>query len=158
MFGEKMNRYFEAPALIKMPEGTSIFLAGGITDCPDWQKPTAERLTSETDLIVFNPRRKKFDVSKKDKESVKQIHWEHTYLGQVDIVMFWFPKESVCPITLLELGKFLMKPNTQLYVGTDPEYPRRLDVEVQTKLERPNVKVWDSLGDMIDIIISDNQL
>lgn len=154
-----MKNYYEAPNKANLAKyDHCIFLAGGITDCPDWQAPVRARLNEELPpLIVFNPRREHFDVSKKDKESVKQIVWEHTYLARANIVMFWFPKESICPITLLELGKFLMKPDTQLYVGTDPAYSRRLDVEVQTKLERPNVKVWDNLENMITQIIEDHK-
>ncbi len=152
-----MKNYYEAPNKAVLNKGDiSIFLAGGISDCPDWQAPVRERLNEEVpSLIVFNPRREHFDVSKKDKESVKQIVWEHTYLGRATIVMIWFPKESICPITLLELGKFLLKPKTKLYVGTHPDYERRLDVEVQTKLERPEVKVWDNLDSMIGQIIED---
>jgi hypothetical protein len=36
-----------------------------------------------------------------------------------------------------------------LTIGTHPEYGRRLDVQVQTNLERPGEKIWDNLDLMI---------
>ena len=42
----------------EIPEGTrSIFLAGGITNCPDWQLPM-KMMLRKTDLTILNPRRR----------------------------------------------------------------------------------------------------
>lgn len=52
--------YFEAPGTIRtsLP---SVFLAGGITDCPDWQDE-ATRLFADMDVAVLNPRRENFPI------------------------------------------------------------------------------------------------
>ena len=112
----------------------SLFIAGGITGCPDWQSDVIEELQEEDydDLIVYNPRRDKFDVN--DKWVAKrQIEWEYNYLSESIAIMWWFPKESVCPIALYELGKWADNFNTEAFVGVHEEYPRRLDVEEQLK-------------------------
>jgi hypothetical protein len=36
--------------------------------------------------------------------SKDQIQWEFEHLRKADTILFWFPKESICPIALYELG------------------------------------------------------
>lgn len=40
------------------PEARSLYLAGGITRCPDWQQEMIHLLV-QTDLVIFNPREKR---------------------------------------------------------------------------------------------------
>lgn len=127
----------------------TLFLAGGISNCPDWQSPVAEMLLARTNYTIFNPRRNGWSMDDEAEESRKQIIWEHEHLARSETILFWFPKETLCPITLLEYGKFLVS-DRKLIVGTHPEYQRRLDVEVQGKLERPNIHVWDDLDLMVE--------
>lgn len=117
-------------------EAGSIFLGGGITGCPLWQGQMVE-LLADTHLVLVNPRRENFDITDPTM-TVKQIEWEHKYLERVTGRIFWFPKETLCPITLFELGKFCEK-GGNLYVGCHPEYQRKVDLEVQLRLARP----WD---------------
>jgi Nucleoside 2-deoxyribosyltransferase like len=132
----------------------TMFIAGGISNCWDWQKPAVERLLAGTDLILFNPRRDGWNMEDSAEESKKQIRWEHTHLKQSDYILFWFPQETLCPITLLELGKYMMT-DKALVVGTHPNYGRRLDVIEQLQLERPDVTVWSDLKEMIEAFIKD---
>lgn len=132
-----------------------LFLAGGITDCPDWQAPTAALLDKHIPNTYFvNPRRKNWNMGDSDSESKKQIKWEFKYLYHSDVVLFWFPEETLCPITLLELGKELAR-GTKIYVGTHPNYQRRLDVIEQCALEDDQIKVYDSLEKMVAALIYD---
>ena len=127
------------------PIRADLFLGGGITNCPDWQADVVKMLEG-TDLVVLNPRRSaEFTGDIAD----EQIHWEYKALRSVDTVLFWFPKETLCPITLFELGVFSQRPDTRLIVGTHLEYARRFDVQVQMELSRPEVKVLDSIDDMV---------
>lgn len=119
-----------------------IFLAGGITGCPDWQTQAAY-LFSDLSCTVLNPRRLEFDVNDPN-AAPAQIEWEHHALRSADAIMFWFARETVQPITLYELGAWSMA-DTPLFVGVHPDYPRRLDVEIQTRLVRPEVTVWSTL-------------
>jgi len=131
----------------------TVFLAGGISNCPDWQTPAAEKIQAALgdSILIVNPRRNGWDMNSHVEESTKQILWEHKYLKQSAHILFWFPKETLCPITLLELGKYLVKP-VALTIGTHPEYQRRLDVEVQSSLEGEH-EIWDNLDDMVDAFI-----
>lgn len=120
----------------------SLFLGGGISNCPDWQKEMAEML-QDTSYTIINPRRKNFPMNDPS-ASEKQIVWEFDHLQKSSMIMFWFPKETLCPITLFEYGKWIGR-NRPLFVGCHPEYPRLIDVQVQTALERPNQVVHTDL-------------
>lgn len=114
-----------------------IFLAGGISNCSDWQQEAINYLSVmfqriDLDIVLINPRRYDFDVSKQEM-SEEQITWEHKMLEESDYILFWFPKETLCPITLFELGKYC-RSNKKLFVGCDPEYQRSFDVKYQLGL------------------------
>lgn len=132
-----------------LPDRIDLFIAGGISGCPDWQRDLLA-LLGGTGIIVANPRRVgRFDPS----DALEQIGWEHTALARSRCVSFWFPAETLCPITLLELGKLLMRTDTELLVGCDPGYARRFDVVEQTALSRPDVIVRDGLAALAGDII-----
>ena len=84
--------------------------------------------------MVYNPRRDDFDIGNKDM-SKEQIRWEHKYLNQADMISFWFPdcKDSVCPITLYELG-YWVNTDKEIIVGAEEDYDRLLDLKVQLDL------------------------
>lgn len=128
-----------------------LFLAGGISNCPDWQNEALKVLKSFP-ITVINPRRKDFDVSD-PKESEKQIVWEYQRLRQATEIMFWFPKETLCPITLFEYGGALER-NQKLFVGHHRNYPREQDLTIQTGLSKfKNIKVHKTFGDLMDEIM-----
>lgn len=114
----------------------SVFLAGGITDCPNWQSSVLEGL-KDTDLLVYNPRRDEFPVGDSS-EARNQIQWEYIHLTEtVDVISFWFPNSnSPQPIALYELGRYATilaregKKN-RLVIGVDPEYSRKEDIYYQ---------------------------
>lgn len=126
---------------------TSLFLGGGITDCPDWQAKLIELLKDTPDLVMYNPRRKNFPIDDPN-ASKEQITWEHDYLQEVDILVFWFSKGSLNPIVLYELGRYGNSSERMLFVGMDKEYKRSQDVLIQTELDRPEVEVVYSLEDL----------
>jgi hypothetical protein len=133
--------YIEAPEEYSGNE-RSLFLAGGISNCPNWQLGLVRLLENEN-ILLFNPRRKSFPVNDSNAPK-KQIEWEYKYLKKAGIISFWFPKETLCPITLYELGKAYMT-NKSIFVGINPGYERKLDIEVQTKLARPEIEIVYSL-------------
>lgn len=141
-------KYIECPQIYEGRE-RSLFLAGGISNCPIWQ-PDLTKLLENTDLTILNPRRKHFSTNNPNIEE-EQIKWECCHLRKASAVSFWFPKETLCPITLYELGKqsVLEKP---LFISVHPEYARRRDVEIQTRLIRPEIKIVYSLPDLAEQI------
>ena len=136
-------RYVEAPERLRRRrpgDGPVVFLAGGITDCPDWQAE-ARKLLDDTDLVVCNPRRPKFDVT--DPNAARdQIAWEVEHLRAADLILFWFPASGAVaqPIALFELGMALGQ-RRELAVGTDPNYCRRYDVTQQCRHVAPGLTV-----------------
>lgn len=138
--------YIEAPKSFVGQNLTSLFLAGGISQCPDWQKTVIEEL-KDTNLVLLNPRRKHFDISDQN-TTLLQINWEHTHLSLTNAILFWFPSETLCPITLLELGSYL-KSDKPLFIGCHPDYQRKLDVEIQSRLVRPHQIVHNNLYSLV---------
>jgi hypothetical protein len=143
--------YVEAPTEYDGP-GPSLFLAGGISGTHDWQSEVVERL-ADLPLVLLNPRRRNFPM---DDPSVAegQIAWEHRHLRRATAVLFWFPPETLCPIALFELGGRTMVPEQPLFVGTHPDYQRRLDVVIQLKLARPEVTVTSDVAALADQVRS----
>jgi hypothetical protein len=95
-------RYIEAPSFVQFI-GTSIFLAGGITNCENWQQKVSEVLLKETSFFVLNPRRANFDRTKKE-ESESQIRWEHFYLNRADKVFFGSLRPRLAQLLFLNSG------------------------------------------------------
>ena len=132
-----------------------IFLAGGITGCPDWQASAVERLRDlyaswpfvhDEDLQILNPRRPVWPEDfPQDGEARKQIAWEASALDSADVILFWFPGgHQVQPIALFELGRwsYTQKP---VLVGAAPQYTRRFDIVEQMRLS--NKSVYQNLED-----------
>lgn len=122
-----------------------LFLAGGISNCPDWQKEAISLLVN-VEGTAFNPRRSSpftEDIAE------EQIKWEYTALRNSKALIFWFPAETLCPITLFELGVFSQRKDIPVFVGTHPDYQRRFDVIKQLQLERPEITVHNNLKDLI---------
>lgn len=147
--------YVEAPNHISvLPHVASVFLAGGITGTEDWQRQILGSIHG--DFILYNPRRACYKPGMVinggvDDVMKEQIAWEHRYLEKADLIPFWFPASSICPITLFELGAYCSTPK-KILVGADPEYPRYGDLFVQLQLRRPEVVLVDSLQKLVDQI------
>lgn len=148
--------YMESPEslpVLTVSSPTSIFMAGGITNCPDWQQDMRE-LLSNTNLTLLNPRRVDFPIHDPDAAKA-QITWEHIHLRKANAILFWFPHETLCPIVLYELGAWSIG-SKQIFVGVHPEYQRRQDVEIQTHLVRKDFKIVYSLEGLANQVIEWN--
>lgn len=141
-----LQNYSQLDYLFSKP--FKLFLAGGISNCPDWQSDVIKRL-KDWKGIAFNPRRTDFNMAE---DGRLQIQWEHDHLIKADGVLFWFPAETLCPITLFELGK-IAAGSKPMWVGCHPEYKRRDDVIMQLKLMRPEVRVCNSLAQLTACVI-----
>lgn len=128
-----------------IPNVIDLFLAGGITDCWNWQKPLAalisHYLSVATPLtwLIDNPGftiaipRRESDFSHDGSEAVSQICWEHKALSRSVNKSYYFTRDAMQPISLLELGKHLANP-VNLFIAIEYGYARHLDVRVQTDL------------------------
>jgi hypothetical protein len=134
-----------------------LFLAGGISNCPDWQKDLTDRFWKFGDAVaIFNPRREG-GLCKEGDEAKAQIKWENWHLHQATHLLFWFPEETLCPISLFELGKWVSnylhtKPCARynLSIGCHPNYQRKFDVEIQMSLIDEFIKVENNIDDLFE--------
>lgn len=121
-----------------------VFLAGGITKCPNWQQMVIDELSkhSGTDrLVIFNPRRTFLDVTYTS-ASRKQIEWEFEQIGRADLYsMFFCDGPSDQPICMYELGKMTNEISNGynddingLIITCMSGYRRLEDVLIQTEL------------------------
>ena len=141
---KKKMRYIEAPKTYTRRKNEKvIFLAGGITNCPDWQQDLV-KLLDIPQLVILNPRRKNFPIGNPS-VAIEQITWEFNSFQKADLISFWFSRGSLNPIVLFELGKWLVQNEKKIFIGIDTEYQRRQDVEIQTFLERKDVLLVYSL-------------
>lgn len=125
--------YVEAPRnWERLPGQPSVFLAGGITGCPDWQSKLTGLLVM-TNFAVLNPRRADFLVGNPPAAEL-QIRWEFEHLRNADVISFWFCKETIQPIALFELGAWSRGNDPAIVIGVEPGYVREQDVSIQMEL------------------------
>lgn len=120
-------------------EEVTVFLAGGITNCEDWQKEVIDYLKSlpeeKTDkLVIFNPRRDKWPKSSDTEEIRRQINWEADYIRSSYIFSMYFTdtEKSDQPICFYELGKYAHSYND--IISYKEGFKRALDVEFQMSI------------------------
>lgn len=130
-------------------ENVKLFLAGGITNCPDWQRGVIKRLKDFKNLTIYNPRRKNFPIDNLN-AAEQQITWEYNHLRDADIISFWFSRGSLNPIVLYELGRWGNSMDRRIVIGMDSEYERKQDVVVQTRLSKPGLEVCENFDDFIN--------
>lgn len=159
------HQYIEAPNKVKIRNSLSIFLAGGISNCEDWQSKASKALSRQDYLTVVNPRRNDWKMDKNEvEESVIQIAWEFDYIRRVSDVLFWFTDDTLQPITLYELGAALERnhkywdesenPQGQrIFLGADKAYKRLLDVKVQAKLVGYKWEIRDNLETLLKDVV-----
>jgi hypothetical protein len=145
-----MAQLIKAPSQ-EEPKYISVFLAGGITNCRDWQSEVIEYLkqyevNNELDLRVYNPRRPNFNIETDDPE--EQIRWEYNNIGSATIFSMYFcNSESDQPICMYELGMHLGRighitvsslslvyENYNTIISIEDGYKRANDVIILTKL------------------------
>lgn len=142
-------RVITAPEVYKLQDGeVSVFLAGGITNCSNWQEKVITKLESELcgstydNLVIFNPRRENFPIDKPS-AAYEQIEWEFNNLGCMDIFSMYFCEgDSDQPICMYELGRYIAKMQERfpidwehrIIISVESNYKRKLDVITQVGL------------------------
>jgi len=126
-------------------EEITVFLAGGITNCENWQKEVINYLMSlpeeKTDkLVIFNPRRDKWPKSSDTEEIRRQINWEADYIRSADVFSMYFTntEKSDQPICFYELGRYSGVFGKKDIISYQEGFKRALDVEFQMS----TIKKW----------------
>lgn len=129
-----------APHLyIPKHDDVTVFLAGGITGCRDWQNETIEHLRKfvgrdDTQVVVYNPRQEDFDINN-PATTIDQITWEYQYLNQVDIFsMYFVGGDQIQPICMYELGRYVKPYDEDQVISVEKNYIRKYDVACQVAL------------------------
>lgn len=145
---------FDAEYLCTPKTTVKIFLAGGITNCKDWQSRTTGYLldnVTEDNVWIYNPRRTDFDMDADQNIEAEQIAWEFRHLEEMDIFSMFFAASphSVGPICLYELGRNVLRmqmrfPNDwqkRIVIGIEDGYLRTTDVKLQMAHAAPAIRV-----------------
>lgn len=139
-----------APEMYKDNSNITCFLAGGITNCPNWQNEVIKNIQEYSSymnidlkyLDIYNPRRVNFPIDNPN-AAQEQIEWEFKYLEECDIFSMYFcnaPSDQ--PICMYELGRNISEIKNE-YMGTwehriivsiEKGYKREQDVLIQTRL------------------------
>jgi hypothetical protein len=133
-----------------------VFLAGGITNCPEWQKQVIVGLKNVQVGTLLNPRRENFPIHDPN-ASKEQITWEYRGLHMADVFSMWFCKgKSDQPICFYELGRYLAlrqvdKQLDRVVIGVEEGFHRSQDVYIQTGLVNKKLgsEIYGNIEDYI---------
>jgi hypothetical protein len=147
-----MKNLFKSPESIDglVFDRQSIFLAGSIEmdNAINWQKECEHQLSDN--YILFNPRRESWDASWKQEiqnpQFKEQVEWELNALEKADIIIMYFVKETLSPISLLEFG--LYAKSGKLKVVVDPEFWRKGNIDIVC--EKYGVEQFETLDLLIN--------
>lgn len=138
-------RVIIAPENYKIQDDeVSVFLAGGITGCDNWQDDVIQRLKEIDDkerkegregldkLVLFNPRRENFPINDRT-ETWNQIEWEFNALERCNIFSMYFCSgDSDQPICMYELGRNVLR----MQMKYDKDWWKRIIVSVESGYKR----------------------
>ena|SRR5215510_14963594 len=144
--------------IIKSPsplqDGFSVFLAGSIElgNAGQWQTLVEEKL-SQTDILIFNPRRDHWDSAwvqnKTNPQFREQVEWELNALEKANVIAIYFEPNTKSPISLLELGLFAR--SGKLIVYCPEGFWRKGNVDIVCT--KYGVEQAESLNELVERII-----
>lgn len=129
----------------------NVFIAGTIDNgnSIDWQS----RLVSSLSLLdlpvtLYNPRRSNWVIDLAPQELEYQIDWELQHLENADVIFMHLAPSSVSPISLLEFGLFINKPN-KFILDVSEQYYRKENVIRTANRYRPDIQITHDLQEGI---------
>lgn len=131
----------------------SVFLAGPTnpTGEADWRETLTAALIEEP-IVIFNPKRTDWDSTWKedfsDSRWAEQVEWELEMQDGADIMVVFFHKATLAPMSLLELG--LCVRSGKAIVCAQDGYSKRGNVEAVCR--RYGAKFVDSEEDLQDAV------
>jgi hypothetical protein len=146
-----------SPEIIDEFERPTVFLGGAITGAPDWQQQ-AITLLQPSFGTVFNPRRVTPFKQPHEPDYLEdyhfQVEWEHRYLLDADLALFWMPKEAAALTTRFEIGWFfgmnfgrMQKRN--FLVGVEPG--TKAGQYYSVALPKYGISVYDNLEELCQV-------
>lgn len=136
-----------------------VFLAGGITNCANWQQEVIDLLNNDEsqleNLVILNPRRENFPINDPC-AAFEQIEWEYKMLEQCDIFSMYFSAgESDQPICMYELGRNILRMQMRfpsdwekrIIISVEDGYKRKSDVFMQVGFATNDIIIASSMSD-----------
>lgn len=131
-------KVFKPPMILPEDDRFTVFLGGSIEmgKAEDWQ----ELITGELQnfgINILNPRRDDWDSSWEQDPTpgtnfYEQVTWELRGLEESDYRIFYFAKDTMSPISLMELGlhtkSHLPRNDEKMIVYVDENYSRKGNV------------------------------
>ena len=146
---------YKAPEKYPKDNKFTIFLGGTIEigNSIDWQKTLTESL-KEFDVRILNPRRDDFDKSAE--QSIKnpyfkdQVNWELDGLDRADIIVMNLLKDSLSPISMMEIGLYT-KENKRMFICCPDGFWRKGNIEVIVDRYRysENLIIFNDYNNMV---------
>lgn len=143
----KEIKLFEQPSMSGERHPT-VFLAGGIVGCPDWQNQVMQGL-SDLRILFFNPRHDKDGKDIHFNSKVDQ--WVENWIIRTGLVAFWFCKETTQHKWIFQLGRMSDKVKP-IIVGLHPDYKFAQDIQNLFILSRVRARLVYNIEDLIDKI------
>lgn len=144
------EKYYEEAGLKK------IFFAGSIEmgKAELWQDRLAKDIQhEERDIVIFNPRRDDWDSSWEQSidnyQFKKQVDWELDSIDRSELVVFYFDKGTMSPITLMELG-YVAARSIPAVVYCPEGFWRKGNVDVMCF--RENIPMAETYEDLVSFI------
>jgi len=128
-----------------------IFLAGSIEkNKPENWHHHIERLLSEQQVVLLNPRRDDWDSTWRqelsDEQFRTQVEWELEALEYADYIIIFFEKNAKSPISLLEFGLFAK--TGKLIVFCEDGFWRKGNVDIVCKKYAiTQVSSWNEMAE-----------
>jgi len=144
----------KSPQNFDLGKFPKIFFGGSIEQdkAIDWQNNLLHYITNlDCDAIVLNPRRDNWDSNLDHDVTVgsaffNQVTWELEAIETSDIIVFYFDKNTISPVTLMELGLCLGKYETKtILIYCPKEYFRYANVKITSN--RFNRFVYENEND-----------
>lgn len=132
----------------------SVFLAGPTnpTGEPDWRETLTAALI-DLPVVIYNPKRTDWDSTWKedfsDSRWAEQVEWELEMRRRADIVVVFFHRATLAPISLLEFG--LSVHSGQAIVCAQDGYAKRGNVEAVCR--QNGTKLVNSEEDLKNVVI-----
>lgn len=135
----------------------TVFLGGAIDmgTAADWQQEVIDR-NAHHDVTFLNPRRGEWNSdwvqSINNPQFREQVEWELDSIDKAESVFFYLPKNSMGPITLMEIAHVLAtKPGSALIV-VEHGFHRRGNIEIMAKRVKvpvfSHISVFDTFLDL----------
>ena len=129
----------------------SLFLAGGSTKWRETVEHTLECNEDFHSVVILDPYDENYST-------LPNTAWEAQMMKKADCIVFWFTKESVCPVSLFELGYALRDHTKDIIIGVEPGYPKEDELDAQLITLCPKLVPFSSLEQLtraIELYVED---